>query len=98
MATTTEDFARQLAGEQVAAVRRWGDLFLDTTTGLRRLADGQIDASAFGREVTRDVVREVVLGIESAARIGIEYSRVVADLVDLDTWPGDSARRTPHAD
>ncbi len=97
MATTT-DFARHLADEQVAAVRRWGDLVIDTTAGLRRLADGQIDAPTFGREVTQDVVREVVLGIESAARIGLEYSRVVADVIDLGDWPGDSARRTRPTD
>lgn len=98
MATATEDFARQLADEQVAAMRRWGDLVTGTTVGFRRLADGEIDAPAFGREVTEDLVRELLLGIESAARLGIEFSHLLADMVDLDAQTGDTARSARHAE
>lgn len=96
MATASEAFARQLADEQVATVRRWGDLLTGTTADMRRLADGEIDAPAFGREVTEGLVNEMVLGIESAARLGVEFSHLVSAMVDVDVRSDGTARRARH--
>lgn len=81
-ASSAAELSRTVIDEQLSWLHRWNDAADRYVRDVERLATGEIDTIAFGREVSDLAATEAVRSVEVAARVGISYVEFLTSLAE----------------